>query len=151
MYNAPLVRYPVGRFAWALWASAGLGLTVLLITSSLLFRGQISPVWVLLSWGLVAASWLHSGRHQQAPVWLVWDGQGWQCWQDDEGQEALSVQSLSVQADFQQVLLLRLSFHGAAGLDSAAQWLWLYKGFAPAQWHGLRCAVYSRWSGRRTT
>ena len=147
MHNAPLVQYPVGRFAWAVWASAGLGLAAVLLSAYLLYLDQISLLWALFSFGLVslvAAAWLHSGARRQVPAWLVWDGQGWQCWVDEEGQEALSVRSLSVQADFQQVMLLQLCWDSSASPAPRPEWLWLYKGFAPEKWHGLRCAVYSR-------
>ena len=117
MHNAPLVQYPVGRFAWAVWASAGLGLAAVLLSAYLLYQDQISLLWALFSFGLVslvAAAWLHSGARRQVPAWLVWDGQSWQCWGDEEGQEALSVRSLSVQADFQQVMLLQLCWDSSA-------------------------------------
>lgn len=147
MQNAPLVQFPVGRFAWGVWAGALLGIAAVLLTGGLFYLDHISPGWAVLSLALVclaAALWMHSGIRRTGPFWLVWDGQGWQCWQDEEGQEAFSVGSLSVQVDFQQVLLLHLTCNSSASTRPFQKWLWLYKGFAPAKWHGLRCAVYSR-------
>jgi hypothetical protein len=77
----------------------------------------------------------------------VWDGQCWQGWHDEGGEQITPLAGLTIQADFQQTMLLMLHPHPAAAAANDApfpKWVWLYKGFAPAQWHGLRCAVYSR-------
>ena len=147
MHNAPLVQYPVGRFAWAVWGCALLGAAAALLTGWLFYVDQLSPGWALVSEGLVglvAVVWVRSSRHAPQLAWLVWDGQGWQWWLDEDGQEVQHLCSLSVQADFQQVLLLHLKSDTTAPRPTLQKWLWLYKGFAPEKWHGLRCAVYSR-------
>ena len=147
MHNAPLVQYPVGRFAWAVWCCAVLGVTAALLTGWLFYVDQLSPRWTLFSGGLVglvAVVWLRSSWRAPQLAWLVWDGQGWQWWLDEDGQEVQHLCSLSVQADFQQVLLLHVTSEARAHRATFQKWVWLYKGFAPAKWHGLRCAVYSR-------
>ena len=146
MHNAPSVKYPLGRFAWGRWpialsvgAAAG-------VTGYLFYQGQLSSLRALFPLCLsvlLLIIWFRSMRHALQPAWLVWDGENWQWWQDEAGQEAHHFCTLSVQADFQQTLLLQLSL-GGEGAAKTSKWVWLYKGFAPAKWHGLRCAVYSR-------
>lgn len=145
MHNAPWVQYPVGRFSCPLWAGAVLGLLSVLLTLSLLSLGLLRPSAAALSLGMVllGAVWSLRGRSSE-PAWLVWDGQGWQWWANAEGDNAIHVEAMSVQADFQFLLLLHLRRDQAPQQPKFTQWVWLYKGFAPAQWHGLRCAVYSR-------
>jgi toxin CptA len=147
MHNAPLVQYPVGRFAWAVWGCALLGVTAALLTGWLFYEDQLSPAWTLFSGGLVglvAAVWVRSSRRPSESAWLVWDGQGWQWWLDEDGRRVHHLSTLSVQADFQQVLLLHLALQTRDHRATLQKWVWLYKGFAPEKWHGLRCAVYSR-------
>lgn len=147
LHNAPGVKYPVGRFAWSVWAGMVLGLAAALLTDWLLFLGQISPVRAVFSLGvlcLVAATGLRAWHRPPESAWLVWDGQGWQWWNDADGRSAQPLRGLAVQADFQQVMLLRLMTDASVHLGTSQKWVWLYKGFAPAAWHRLRCAVYSR-------
>ena len=149
MHNAPLVKYPVGRFAWSVWAGTLLGLAAALLTGWLFFLGQISPMRAVFSVGvlcLVAATGQRALRRPPDSTWLVWDGQGWQWWDEEEGQAAQPLCGLAVQADFQRVLLLRLLRSSSVHSGTSSKWIWLYKGFAPDQWHRLRCAVYSRQS-----
>jgi hypothetical protein len=75
--------------------------------------------------------------------WLGWDGHVWRCLDHAQNETAQNVSNVVVILDVQQALLLRLigSDLDVSGLQ---QWVWLYKGFAPAQWHDIRCAVYSR-------
>jgi hypothetical protein len=149
MHDAPLVKYPVGRFAWVRWGVAFLGVLSALLTGWLLFRDQIGSERALWSWALLAlvtAVAMRSAQPSLAPTWLVWDGQCWQGWHDEGGERITPLAGLTVQADFQQTMLLMLHTQPAALANHAPfpKWVWLYKGFAPAKWHGLRCAVYSR-------
>ena len=146
MHNAPWVQYPVGRFSWALWGSVLLGVFCVLLTGALFYLDRLKLSAALLSWTLVLLSamlWRANRRPSQA-AWLLWDGQGWQWCQDQAGHDAIVVDRVSVQADFQHWMLLHLHSEGAADRAKFSEWVWLYKGFAPGQWHGLRCAVYSR-------
>jgi hypothetical protein len=148
MHDAPLVKYPVGRFAWVQWGVAFLSALSALLTGWLLFRDQISSERALCAWALltlVTAIAVRVARYPSAPTWLVWDGQCWQGWHDVEGEQITPLTGLTVQADFQQAMLLMLHLNPAIAAHCPfPKWVWLYKGFAPAKWHGLRCAVYSR-------
>jgi hypothetical protein len=146
MHNAPLVKYPLGRFAWGRWRMVLIGGVAAGLTGCLFYGGQLSSIRALFPLGLsvlLLMLWARSLGHPLESAWLVWDGENWQWWQDEEGQGAYHFCTLSVQADFQQTLLLQLRL-GGEGTAQTSKWVWLYKGFAPAKWHALRCAVYSR-------
>lgn len=145
MHNAPWVQYPVGRFSWALGVGAAVGLLSVLLTLSLFYLDFLRPSAALGSLGMVVmAAVLGLRGRSTEPAWLVWDGQVWQWWRHGEGHHAILIDGLSVQVDFQFLLLLQLTPDKTQDHPQFTQWVWLYKGFAPAQWHGLRCAVYSR-------
>ncbi len=74
MHNAPLVQYPVGRFAWAVWGCALWGAAAALLTGWLFYVDQLSPGWALFSGslvGLVAVVWMRSSRRAPQLAWLV--------------------------------------------------------------------------------
>lgn len=150
MTNAPLVIYPVGRFYWGAGVCLVLWLIGGTLNISLLLKQQIRPEYAMAS-GLVllavAVAWVRAGAGAGAslPRWLVWDGQKWHWAADALGEPLLPVSRVDVQLDFQQILLLRLIMFPSQDRNSPLQeWVWLYKGFAPELWHGIRCAVYSR-------
>lgn len=147
MHSAPLVKYPVGRFSWGWWFLWAMGGLIVWFTASLYLDDQLRPSSAFLSWACVVLA-IGLGRSafppRAAPAWLMWDGQGWQWWPQEDGEGAWPLGTCAVQLDFQRVLLLHFPRSDSAQGTSAARWVWLYKGFAPAQWHGLRCAVYSR-------
>lgn len=149
MQDAPLVKYPVGRFAWVRWIVASLSVLSALLTGWLLYWDQIGSERALYSWGLlalVATFAMRLARLPLEPTWLVWDGLCWQGWHDEGGEQVTPLTGLTVQVDFQQTMLLMLHRNPAAAANHAPfpKWVWLYKGFAPLKWHGLRCAVYSQ-------
>ena len=147
MHNAPLVKYPVGRFAWGTRLAVLLGGLAMGLPTALYLQDQIRPVWAGVSVAcVVLAALLWSRRALRTPfasAWLVWDGQGWQRWSSADGDVATPLGACSVLLDGQRVLLLHFPNARTEQGFVKAQWVWLYKGFAPAQWHGLRCAVYS--------
>ncbi len=147
MHNAPWVQYPVGRFSWALWSGAFLAGAAALGTCTLAFLHLIRPALAVLALALLclgAALWMRTRKQASGFAWLVWDGQGWQWWQDAQGHQATALFAVSVHLDLQQVMLLQLNGDAAADSSPFSKRVWLYQGFAPRQWHGLRCAVYSR-------
>jgi len=134
MRHAPSVNYPVGR--------------------SLLAAAWAAAAW-LAGACTVAAWWLHGA----GPAWHAWLGAallattaawaGW-CWlRNFEGElrwdgsawhlsgRGAALPDLSCALDLQVALLLRVS-------GDPARWLWVERRRAPARWHALRCAVYSR-------
>jgi len=146
MRNAPLVMYPVGRFLGVYWLCAALVWIGAVLTFWLIHQGQIAR-WIaaisVFIWVVVSVACLPLISRKNTASWLVWDGQDWRCLDSVHNETSQTIASVVVIWDVQKGLLLRLigASHNAAHRD---QWVWLYKGFAPAQWHGMRCAVYSR-------
>ena len=68
---------------------------------------------------------------------IAWDGQFWR-WESPGYQTGVAQQQLSVIADFQHLLLLRIENQAHASL-----WLWVERKAFPARWLDLRRAVYS--------
>jgi hypothetical protein len=68
---------------------------------------------------------------------LAWDGDVWR-WESPGYQTGESEHALSIVADFQQRLLLRLENQAGASL-----WLWVEQNAMPERWLDLRRAVYS--------
>ena len=68
---------------------------------------------------------------------LAWDGEVWR-WESASYQTGIAELELSVIADFQRSLLLRLENHARASL-----WLWAEQSAMPDRWLDLRRAVYS--------
>jgi toxin CptA len=138
-HNAPPVAYPLGRSPFlgrlllGLWL-AGL-FSVLLwwnVTRQLDWRMALAGFSVLLAGLAARTSWdkLPSGQ-------LAWDGEVWR-WESAGYQTGAAEHDLSVIADFQQSLLLRLENPARASL-----WLWVEQSAMPERWLDLRRAVYS--------
>ena len=138
-HNAPAVVYPLGRSRFlgglllAFWLAG-------LVLALLWWGAMRQPDWRLL---LAGVSVLFSGLAARAAWYnlpgggLVWDGNAWL--RESPGyQTGASEHSLSVIADFQQHLLLRLENQAGASL-----WLWVEKNTMPERWLDLRRAVYS--------
>jgi hypothetical protein len=68
---------------------------------------------------------------------LAWDGDVWR-WESAGYQTGVGEHALSVIADFQQRLLLRLE-----NPDGASLWLWVEQNAMPERWLDFRRAVYS--------
>ena len=88
---------------------------------------------VLLGTGVaVRDGWRHTSTGQ-----LAWNGESWR-WESSDYQAGIAAEEISVIADCQLALLLRLENQNGAGL-----WLWLEKRAMPDRWMDLRRAVYS--------
>jgi hypothetical protein len=140
--------YPVGRFLWGaaacvLLGLVGAGLTVYLLLQQQMHLGfaYVSCIALLTAALALAKTWAGTALRR----WLLWDGHHWY-WSDDAAGDVLRpVLHMQVQLDFQQAILLRMnSTRTEEGRPHLQEWVWLYKGFAPELWHGIRCAVYSR-------
>lgn len=146
MRNAPPVAYPVGRFVWCqvilglLAASGAIGLIVWQVLAQVSLP-LVLGAWLCWSTCALAALWwsprqiLQDGR-------LYWSGECW-FWQSDAGQS----QGIDVSVCFDpgEGMLL-----GVQKLDETGQpagftdYAWLQARAMPSNWHGFRCAVYSR-------
>ena len=88
---------------------------------------------VLLGTGaVVRGGWRHTATGQ-----LAWNGESWR-WESSAYQAGIAGQEISVIADCQRALMLRLENQSGAGL-----WLWLEESTMPDRWMDLRRAVYS--------
>ena len=138
-HNAPPVVYPLGRsrflggFLLTFWLAG-------LVSALLWLSAMHQPDWRLL---LAGCSVLFAGFAART-AWnnlpggqLAWDGNAWH-WESPGYQTGAGEHSLSVIADFQQHLLLRLENQAGASL-----WLWVEQGAMPERWLDLRRAVYS--------
>jgi hypothetical protein len=95
-------------------------------------RVALAGLSVLLAGLAARTSWNHlpSGR-------LAWDGEAWR-WESPGYQAGVAEHELSVIADVQHGLLLRLENRASASL-----WLWVEQRAMPERWLDLRRAVYS--------
>ncbi len=139
LHNAPPVVYPLGRsrfLGWLLLALWLAGLLVLLLwcytIRQLDWRMALALVAVLGAGVVARTGWNNAPTGQ-----LTWDGEVWR-WESSSYQTGIAEHELSVIADFQYVLLLRLENQARARL-----WLWVEQKFLPERWLDLRRAVYS--------
>lgn len=114
--------------------SAGLVLTLLWFNTARVFdwRFGLAAALVLIAGGVAWYSWKNSPSGQ-----LAWDGQGWR-WESVSYQSGVAGQNVSVLADFQCVILVRLENQAHASL-----WLLLEQQAMPERWMDLRRALYS--------
>jgi toxin CptA len=138
-YNAPPVVFPLGRSRFlgylllALWLAGFFSaLPWWYDTRHLDWRMALAFIAVLLAGLAARTSWVNLPRGQ-----LAWDGQVW-CWESASYQTGMAEHELSVIADFQHRLLLRLENQARASL-----WLWVEQNAMPERWLDLRRAVYS--------
>ena len=138
-HNAPPVVYPLersfflGTLLLVLWF-AGLLALLLWFHSISRLDWRIGVAFsAVLGAGLAARTgWSHMPSGQ-----LAWSGETWR-WESPSYQTGSTEQALSVIADFQQMLLLRLENQTGASL-----WLWLERSAMPDRWLDLRRAIYS--------
>jgi hypothetical protein len=96
------------------------------------WRLAISFAVVLGTGAAARIGWNHAGAGQ-----LSWDGEFWR-WESSSYQTGIVEYELSIIADFQHMLLLRLENRSHARL-----WLWAERRAMPERWLDLRRAVYS--------
>ena len=148
MYNAPPVVFPVGRFLWG--RVAWLGTVLVLVSAGGLWAwshlAQISTEQSIAAWSLwcicgVGAA-VGGSRQTLSDGRLFWNGQTWS-WLPQSGQER-SLQ-LTVGLDLGDGLLLFLRLDKGSGQGFGHRvCVWVSKAAMPSNWHGFRCAVYSR-------
>ncbi|WP_092001246.1 protein YgfX [Polaromonas sp. OV174] len=140
LHNAPPVVYPLGRsrflgrFLFALWL-AGLLSVLLWFEQTRLFDWRMLVGLVAVVGAGLAARRGWTGAAQAGQ--LAWDGEVWH-WEPGSYQIGSAEHEVSVIADFQQALLLRLENQSGGRL-----WLWLERNAMPERWLDLRRAVYS--------
>lgn len=131
--------YPIGRSPFlgglllVLWL-AGLASVLLWwnVTRQFDWRMLLAGFSVLLAGLAARITWDNLPGGQ-----LAWDGDVWR-WESPSYQTGVGEHALSVIADFQQRLLLRLENQAGASL-----WLWVEQNAMPERWLDFRRAVYS--------
>lgn len=138
-HQAPPVIYPLGRLRFLGWLLLGLWLAgSLVVLLSLDTRRPFDWRMVLtLAVLLGAGAAVRSGWNNAATGQLAWDGEVWR-WESTGYQTGIAAHELSVIADFQGLMLLRLENRASARL-----WLWVERSALPERWLDLRRAVYS--------
>lgn len=144
MQNAPPVVYPVGHFVWS-W---GLGLLWAFLGAWGLIQWQsassASPAAVITAWlvwclclTLATVCWR---RELTSDDQLVWSGEQW-LWRDSKGVE--TAQDLKPVWDVGDAMVLCMRPSGAS-VGHLSHIVWMHRHSMPHDWHGFRCAVYSR-------
>ena len=133
------MSYPLGRSHWqalvlfVFWLTAALLVGVWTLASQQVGWRQAAGLAIVMCVGWAAfVGWKNSPAGQ-----LSWDGQVWR-WEGPGYQAGVAQYQLSVVADFQHVMLLRIENSAHAKL-----WLWAERSAFAARWLDLRRAVYS--------
>ncbi len=139
LHNAPPVVYPVGRSHFhaglllGLWLTGSMALLWWVCSAVVPAYGVAVAGVLVLCLGMAALrAWIQAPEGQ-----LAWDGEVWR-WQSAGYQAGEATYRLTVGADFQRVLLLRLENSARASL-----WVWAGAASFPERWLDLRRAVYS--------
>jgi hypothetical protein len=141
----PAFQITLRRFgAWrrAVWAIAGAGSLVLAAWA--LGASQARPLWLLAlcALGLCAVVWLSVSLNRIAPLSLRWDGQLWHLGPAHAVGNEPWPGRLTVCIDLGAWMLLRFRHAGPASRPRVS-WLPVERSGQQAQWHALRCALYS--------
>lgn len=131
--------YPLGRSCFlggillTLWF-CGLTLATLWLYGAQRFDWRLGAAFAsVIGAGMAALSgWVNLPLGQ-----LAWDGKAWR-WESATYQTGVAEYEISVIADFQSRLLLRLENPASASL-----WLWLERRAFSERWLDLRRAIYS--------
>ncbi len=138
-YNAPPVVYPLGRSRFQAWMLAGLwcagALSLLVWTGS----GRQAAWHFAFALGALSIAGLaaFAGWKNTATGRLRWDGRSWR-WEVSAYRSGIDEQSISVIADFQNVLLLRMENQARKGIC-----IWCERAAFPERWLDFRRAIFS--------
>ena len=147
MHSAPGIVYPLGRFSWFWVCGLPIGCVAAAVNAVLYAQSSLAASHASFSAAVLLILLITSLRERRDSFpWaqLRWDGEYWFVMSDLREAAPQPLARVEVVLDLQQALLLRLDGADSDVSVHLQQWVWLYKGFAPEQWHGLRCAVYSR-------
>ena len=136
-------QFTLQRFG--VWRAAVLAVTLLVVlTIGTWLATRTRVPGVLVAAGIAAAVivWLCMALLRAAPLSLRWDTQRWHLGPADTAGQEPWAGELNVVIDLGSWMLLRFRPDAANSLR-AARWLPVQRGGLEAQWHALRCAVYS--------
>lgn len=152
MHSAPGIVYPLGRFSWFWVCGLPIGCVAAAVNAVLYAQSSLAASHAGFSAAVLLILLITSLRERRDPFpagQLRWDGEHWFVMFDLPEAAPQPLARVMVVLDVQQALLLRMVCADSDETGHLQQWVWLYKGFAPEQWHALRCAVYSRQSSDR--
>ena len=138
-------QFNVTRFGIWRWAVFCLAVLVALVSAAWLVtqpeRWRVAPVpWLVFV--LVLMGWLLAVQPRTAPLSLRWDAQRWHVGPAASAGQEPWVGELQVTIDLGAWMLLR--FVPDAGIQGCSvRWVPVQRRGLEAQWHALRCAVYS--------
>lgn len=138
-HSAPPVVYPLGRSRFqacllaGLWCAGAFSILLWVYASPPIdWRVYFAGLAVMTS-GLAAfIGWKNTSVGQ-----LVWDGQSWR-WEGSDYQAGISDQHISVIADFQHLILIRLEDEAQKSMC-----MWCERASFPERWLDFRRAVFS--------
>ena len=136
-------QFTLTRFG--LWRAAVLMLTLLATTALaawLATREFFDATGVLTLAGIALALWFGVAASRRTPLSLRWDSQRWHLGPADTVGHEPWTGELNVVVDLGPWMLLRFR-PDAQSNQGALRWLPVQRLGLEAQWHTLRCAVYS--------
>ena len=147
-FQCELNRFGVWRAAVATVAGAGVVLLLVWLST----RSEATSPFGLAAWSgtIFAVPALAASLMHQPALTLRWDGQHW--WLARLGRSPRAgaaaqadpiAGEVDVALDFGGWMLLRFRPVAAAGRRRVPRWLPAQRSGLEAQWHALRCAVYS--------
>lgn len=136
-FSVTVERFTLWRVALALWLMATIAVLMtwawLSAPSWSIQAGAAALVLTLVT------GWAAWGQASGEPWRLHWDRQGWHCARLGATQETLAAGSVVVAMDLGVWMLLRFTDREAG----RTCWIAVQRRGLEAQWHALRCAVYS--------
>jgi hypothetical protein len=131
--HAPSVNYPVGRsvFQAALAALLG-GLSGCVVLIFAQRNASVASISLLTLGWLLASAWAGWACLRSPSGWLQWQAGQWFL----NGEAGIT----TLIQDFSMVVLVRWQTDATG---HKTQWLWLERNQLPAEWLGLRRALYS--------
>ncbi|MEQ1804232.1 MAG: hypothetical protein ABL900_02560 [Burkholderiaceae bacterium] len=145
MGELPALRITIRKFA--VWRGGVLGLAVSAVVVLCAWAVQAhhaqhqATMWLALSLVAVAAG-LGASLWRVVPVTLAFDGSGWLAWSEGRADAAPMAVEVRLCMDLGAWMLLRL-IPSSREARSRPRWVPVQFSAPQAQWHALRCAIYS--------
>lgn len=138
-HSAPPVVYPLGRSRFQALLLAALWCVGTLSIVCWLYSGQQARWHVVLSLVALACAGLAAlvGWQNTTAGQVIWDGQSWR-WEGLGYECGIAEQRVSVMADFQGLLLLRIQ-----GDTQKSRCVWCERSAFPERWLDFRRALFS--------
>ncbi|MES2190325.1 MAG: hypothetical protein V4454_09390 [Pseudomonadota bacterium] len=138
-HSAPPVVYPLGRSRFQACLLAGIWFAAACSVLFWFYSSQQADWRIYIAAMAMIASGLAAfvGWRRTAVGQLVWDGQLWR-WEGSGHQPGMSEQYISVVADFQRLVLIRMENQAQKSMC-----MWCERAAFPERWLDFRRAVFS--------